>query len=89
MGPSGFILAAGLAVVGTNSDRDTQKQYFNASRQAAEAAYIDSGLKPMMDRTFQDLERRYVPKELEKFGSVTVIAIKAASERRLFFSYEF
>lgn len=87
---AGLILAFGLAVAGADSPNEQVKdEYMRAARQAFNGGYVQSGLKPMVDKKLKSLERRYVPKELEKYGSVTAIIIKTVVQQQLSVSWSF
>lgn len=87
---AGIILAFGLYMGGTNSTDPVQHdRYVDAARKAWDGGYVQSGLKPMVDKRLKDLERKYVPKEIEKYGSATAIVLKVVIQQQLTLTWSF
>lgn len=84
----GFFLAFGLALGGASS-KTQHDTYMDAARTSFDAGYVQSGLKPMVDKRLQDLERKYVPKEIEKYGSATAIVLKVIVQQQLTLTWSF
>jgi hypothetical protein len=87
---AGFFLAFGLAINGaTSNDQKSHDRYMDAARTSLDGAYIQSGLKPEVDKRLRDLEKKYVPKEIEKYGSATAIVIKVIMQKQLTLTWSF
>jgi hypothetical protein len=86
----GLFLSFGLAVCSTTTNNPTQHdRYVDAAKQSFNAGYEQSGLKKNIDKELKDLEVKYVPKDVEKYGSVTVIVIKVIFQKELSLSWSF
>lgn len=86
----GFVLAFGLVLQATESHNQVQHdRYIDGARSSFDAGYIQSGLKPEVDKKLKDLEVKYVPKEVEKYGSVGAIVIKVIFQKQLTLSWSF
>lgn len=87
---AGIVLAFGLYVGGTGTSNLQQKgQYMDAAHTAWDGGYVQSGLKPMVDKQMKDLERKYVPKEIEKYGAVSAIVLKVIIQQQLTLTWSF
>jgi hypothetical protein len=86
----GLFISFGLLVgSGEATNPAQQSRYIDASRNAFDAGYIQSGIKPNVDKLLGDYERRYVPKELEKYGSVSAIVLKVIVQKQLQLTWSF
>lgn len=63
------------------------ERYKLASTSAVEAYYISSGIKGNVDRYTKDFEKQFIPKPVLEFGSVTVILLRTATEKRFTWTY--
>lgn len=87
---TGIIIALGLYIGAVDQKNPTvHDHYIDASRTAWDAGYEQSGLKKMVDKRMQDLEKKYVPKEVEKYGSATAIVIKVIVQKQLTLTWSF
>jgi hypothetical protein len=90
IGAEGFVLSFALAFTGAQvSNLDQRARYEDAAKAAAEKSYEDTGMKQMVDQSLKDIERKYINKEVLRYGSATVTVIRVLSERRLILTYEF
>jgi hypothetical protein len=89
--PVGLFFAMSLYVTSQEMGKDNRQynQYLSASREAFNAGYVQSGLKPAIDKSLKDIERKYISKDLAKYGSITAIIIKTISEERLTLTWSF
>lgn len=65
--------------------------YEEASKQAAKAAYVQSGLDQMINRYSKELERRYLPEFVVTHGGVLVFVTQTlvSEQIRISFKWEF
>lgn len=87
---AGFLLAFGLAISGSGTDDKQQyDRYMDAARHAFDGGYVQSGLKPIVDKNLKDIEKKYVPKEVVKYGSTTAIVVKVIVQQKLTLTWSF
>jgi len=87
---SGFVIAFGLAFAGAGEpDIQQQDRYMSAAGKALTCGYIQSGMKRTVDKGLKDFERRYIPKPVAKYGSMTVIVIKTIQQGQLTLVWSF
>lgn len=86
----GLFIAFGLAIGGGESTRpDVHDMYMDAARQSFNAGYIQSGIKPVVDKQLKDIERKYVPKVVLQYGSTTAIIVKTLVQGKLTLTWSF
>jgi hypothetical protein len=78
-----FLAVAGLSAHANNG------QYIDAAQHAADAAYIQTGVKSDVDRTMSHLEKLYVDKDVERYAGTIAAIFKVFSDRRLTFKWSF
>ncbi len=64
-------------------------EYMAGARASWDAGYVQSGLKKKVDKRLKDLEKKYVPKEVEKYGSATAIILKIVVQKQLSVTWSF
>jgi hypothetical protein len=90
MGPEGFILTLGLAFSGIMEPKaEIKDSYFLAAKAAGEAAYIQTGFKKELQALLSDIERKYIPPEVLKYGSATVTVTRIVVEKKVTLIWEF
>jgi len=78
-----------LAYLVFASLRANASNYTDALSHAADAAYIQTGVKANVDRELGHLEKMYVDKDLEKYAGTIAAIVKTITDRQLTFKWSF
>ena len=73
-----------FAIHSANADKSS-----DAIAKAADAAYVQTGVKANVDQLANHLEKQYVPKELEKYGGTLAAILKSIMDRALTLKWTF